>query len=268
MGAVSAATVNTGAKCAGAQGAAHNAWTTPANANCASDNTRATEGTNADRQDWYNFGLNLPAGSLIEGIEVSVEASSGTAATSVSADIDLSWNGGTNFTSVKTATRNATADSTTAHGGAADTWGRAWTAAELSDANFRLRLTKGGTAGTLFRADVLTVRVYYKPPTVLDVSGGGHDGTLVNGPLAAAGQSGEALALDGVNDYVNMGDAFSFGAGDFTFKQNLENLRRNHYAPIRCGSPCVTCETNVMRLQGAKRCAPSKATFPIMRSRP
>ena len=51
-------------------------------------------------------------------------------------------------------------------------------------------------------------------------------------------------------------------------EQNLENLRRNHYAPIRCGSPCVTCETNVMRLQGAKRCAPSKATFPIMRSRP
>ena len=60
----------------------------------------------------------------------------------------------------------------------------------------------------------------------------------------------------------------SNGADTLRIKQNLENLRRNHYAPIRCGSPCVTCETNVMRLQGAKRCAPSKATFPIMRSRP
>src|SRR5438093_9125022 len=49
-------------------------------------------------------------------------------------------------------------------------------------------------------------------------------------------------------------------------KQNLENLRRNCYAPIRQGSPCVTSETNVMRPQGAKRCAPSKATFPSMRS--
>src|SRR6266699_2129400 len=49
-------------------------------------------------------------------------------------------------------------------------------------------------------------------------------------------------------------------------KQNLENLRRNCYAPIRHGSPCVTSETNVMRPQGAKRCAPSKATFPSMRS--
>jgi hypothetical protein len=51
-------------------------------------------------------------------------------------------------------------------------------------------------------------------------------------------------------------------------EQNLENLRRNRYAPIRRGSPCVTSETNIMRPQGAKRCAPSKATFPIMPSRP
>jgi AAA-like domain len=50
-------------------------------------------------------------------------------------------------------------------------------------------------------------------------------------------------------------------------KQNLENLRRNPYALIRHGSPCVTYETKVMRPQGAKRCAPSKATFLIMRSR-
>ena len=57
-------------------------------------------------------------------------------------------------------------------------------------------------------------------------------------------------------------------ANNAALEQNLENLRRNHYALIRCGSPCVTCETNVMRPQGAKRCAPSKATFPSMRSRP
>src|SRR2546423_3273492 len=55
---------------------------------------------------------------------------------------------------------------------------------------------------------------------------------------------------------------------DRTHEQNLENLRRNHYASIRRGSSCVTYEINVMRPQGAKRCAPSKATFPIMRSRP
>jgi peptide/nickel transport system substrate-binding protein len=45
-------------------------------------------------------------------------------------------------------------------------------------------------------------------------------------------------------------------------KQNLENLRRNHYAPNGM------CETNVLRSQGAKPCAPSQATFPSMRCRP
>jgi integrase len=45
-------------------------------------------------------------------------------------------------------------------------------------------------------------------------------------------------------------------------EQNLENLRRNHYAPHGM------CETNGLRSQGAKPCAPSKATFPSMRCRP
>ena len=45
-------------------------------------------------------------------------------------------------------------------------------------------------------------------------------------------------------------------------EQNLENLRRNCYAPN------VMCETTVLRSQGAKPCAPSKATFPSMRYRP
>jgi AAA-like domain len=45
-------------------------------------------------------------------------------------------------------------------------------------------------------------------------------------------------------------------------KQNLENLRRNPYAPNGM------CETNVLRSQGAKPCAPSQATFPSMRCRP
>jgi hypothetical protein len=45
-------------------------------------------------------------------------------------------------------------------------------------------------------------------------------------------------------------------------KQNLESLRRNHYAPN------VMCEMHVLRPQGAKPCAPSKAIFPLMRCGP
>ena len=151
---------NTGLKCSGVQGASSNQWATPANANCTSDNTRGTEGTNTERQDWYNFGFIIPPDATIDGIDVTVEAS-GSTASSVTADIDLSWDAGTSFTSTKTATRTSTTDSTTTHGSSSDTWGRTWSAADFSNSNFRLRLTKGGTAGTTFHVDVLEARVYY-----------------------------------------------------------------------------------------------------------
>jgi hypothetical protein len=64
--------------------------------------------------------------------------------------------------------------------------------------------------------------------------------------------------------------AITFAAGGVTVKriqdgatadleQNLENLRRNCYAPH------AMCKTNVLCSPGAQPCVPSKATFPIMR---
>ncbi len=42
-----------------------------------------------------------------------------------------------------------------------------------------------------------------------DVSGAGNNGTLLNGAAFAAGKNGNGLSLDGVNDYVNLGNAAS-----------------------------------------------------------
>ena len=43
--------------------------------------------------------------------------------------------------------------------------------------------------------------------TTADVSGNGNTGTLVNGPtFTTAGKYGNAVALDGINDYVNLGN--------------------------------------------------------------
>ena len=47
------------------------------------------------------------------------------------------------------------------------------------------------------------------------------------------------------------------------YEQNLENLRRNHYAPIRRVSPCVTYKTNVMRPKEPSDASPQK---PLSRS--
>src|SRR4029077_7404859 len=58
--------------------------------------------------------------------------------------------------------------------------------------------TPGLTAGYAF--DELT------GTTAADASGHGLVGTLTNGPTFTTGKNGNALTLDGVNDYVNLGN--------------------------------------------------------------
>jgi Concanavalin A-like lectin/glucanases superfamily/Galactose oxidase-like, Early set domain/Bacterial Ig domain/Glucodextranase, domain B/Kelch motif len=45
--------------------------------------------------------------------------------------------------------------------------------------------------------------------TTADVSGSGNNGTLTNGALFAAGKNGNAVSLDGVNDFVNLANPVS-----------------------------------------------------------
>jgi hypothetical protein len=54
--------------------------------------------------------------------------------------------------------------------------------------------------------------------TCTDSSGSGHNGTLVNGPTRTAGQFGNGLSLDGVNEYVSVANpgTFNLGTSDFT----------------------------------------------------
>jgi hypothetical protein len=51
-----------------------------------------------------------------------------------------------------------------------------------------------------------------------DSSGGGHNGTLVNGPIWTSGIAGGALSFDGIDDYVAIPDSvdFDFGYANFT----------------------------------------------------
>jgi len=53
-----------------------------------------------------------------------------------------------------------------------------------------------------------------------DSSGNNHPGTLFNGPVWAAGRFGNGLSVDGVNDYVDVGDPAS-GTLDFNGSQSF-----------------------------------------------
>ncbi|MCZ6734152.1 MAG: DUF4347 domain-containing protein, partial [Gammaproteobacteria bacterium] len=152
---------DTGFKNPSATGDDYSQWTNPGNV-FASDDSRAREDRNGQQQDWYDFGLGVPGGATITGIEVKVEAQdpdfSGNGI-----DIELSWDGGASYTSTGygTATLNMGSDVVYTYGGPSDTWGRTWSGTELSDANFRLRLTKTGTDFTSSEVDHIQVRVLH-----------------------------------------------------------------------------------------------------------
>ncbi len=117
----------------------------------------------ADRHRYYGYNIVLPPNATVTGISVSpnwwLDSTSGTNSLS----IELSYNGGANWTSSKSDTGESTSHSHSATlGGSGDTWGRTWSATDFSQANFRVRVTSNSTSGSRdFYLDYLPVRVYY-----------------------------------------------------------------------------------------------------------
>jgi hypothetical protein len=52
--------------------------------------------------------------------------------------------------------------------------------------------------------------------TATDATGNGHDATLINGPVWVAGRSGNAVSLDGVDDYLGLPAGALTDLSDFT----------------------------------------------------
>ena len=76
--------------------------------------------------------------------------------------VELSWDGGTTWTTPKSTATLSTSELTYILGGTADKWGRMWSIGELSDANFRVRITDVASNTTRdFSLDWVAVRVSY-----------------------------------------------------------------------------------------------------------
>ncbi|MEY4731396.1 MAG: hypothetical protein RL681_342, partial [Candidatus Parcubacteria bacterium] len=140
-------------------------FTSPDNA-FVPDNTYATGARNA-AQKYANFGLGIPTGSTINGIEVYVEGYKEQGSTvNKSFDVALSWNNSTYTTAKNTGDLPNTQDKLLILGGPTDTWGRTWSASDFSDANFRARLTAifATNASAPLDLDQLQVKVFYTLP--------------------------------------------------------------------------------------------------------
>lgn len=135
-----------------------------------SDGGRAARFREGESHVYWGYGISLPSGAQVVGIEVRLDVSErkqqgGTL------QVELSWNGGASWTSTGYGTGPIPRNETTILlGGPTDTWGRSWSPAELSNTNFRVRLVVTGSDvdGEL---DWLPVRVYYTlPPQSLSIS--------------------------------------------------------------------------------------------------
>jgi hypothetical protein len=118
-----------------------------------------------DRQRYYNYDFPVSSDCDIQGIEVQLDWWIDSVLGTNSMDVELSWDGGTSWTTAKQDSQETTTEHTVVLGGPADTWGRTWSAAELSDVNFRVRLTSNSTIGLRdFFLDWVPVKVYHAPP--------------------------------------------------------------------------------------------------------
>jgi len=128
--------------------------------------TRSTSCSSAgrDRHQLSDFGLDVPAGASVVGVELRLDARADSSSRSPALCVQLSWDGGVTWTAHKVTAALGSSERTYLLGGSADTWGRVWSPDDLANGNFRVRVTNVADS-TLrdFFLDWVAVRVYYWP---------------------------------------------------------------------------------------------------------
>lgn len=151
----------------------NNGYETSAANACANGGGNATDnnsGTNTntscsnsgkDRHQFYNFNVDslVPVGATITGIQLRTDAWGSSSSQTLCAE--LSWDGGSSWTSTKSTTIG-NSQSSKYFGGSSDTWGHGWTLGELSNGNLRVRLTDvDSSSSTDFYLDAVGIQVTY-----------------------------------------------------------------------------------------------------------
>jgi hypothetical protein len=118
-----------------------------------------------DRHIFRDYNISLPANATIVGIGVRLDAWVDSASGTRRMCAQLSWNGGTSWTSTQQTSDLSSSQSTYNLGGSSNTWGRTWVANDVTNANFRLRVTDVGSSTSRdFMLDYAAVNVYYTTP--------------------------------------------------------------------------------------------------------
>ena len=201
---------------------APNEWTAPDNAlNGSDDGAYATASANGLDQGYRSFGISLPAGSIVDGITVRIEALS-SASNGCQLGVRLSGNAGSSFTARKTQPLTDV-EQFVVFGGATDTWGQVWDGSQLSDTEFRVELRNidpgtGCENGATTSVDRIDLTVTYRTinsgtqnPALSAEACDTADFNFVIDMSGSIGSQGLQQIKDGVTGFV---DAFQAGGGD------------------------------------------------------
>jgi len=124
-----------------------------------------------DSHIYYGYDFGLPGGATIEGIEVRLDWYVDGVQGNTRLQVELSWDGGISWTPAQKTKKGKTTETTEILGSPGDTWGHNWTVDELSDANFRVRITCTSSKPERdFYLDWVAVNIYDDPPTVVHLS--------------------------------------------------------------------------------------------------
>jgi hypothetical protein len=142
-------------------------------ANSGSSTATTCNDAGKDRHLFYHYDFAIPANATIAGLQVQLEASADSTAGSPKLCVQLSWNGGASWTTAKATANLGTTERIYLPGGPADRWGRSWSVGDLSNGNFRLRISNvASDVNRDFSLDWVAVNVYYStaatatpPPT-------------------------------------------------------------------------------------------------------
>ena len=133
--------------------------------NSGTNNKSSCTANSKDKHRFYDFNISLPGGATVKGIEVRLDTFADSTSSAPKLCVQLSWNGGTTWTTAKQTPTLTTSEATYILGSQTDTWGRIWTLANLSNTNFRVRVidvASGSNATSRdFSLDWISVRVSY-----------------------------------------------------------------------------------------------------------
>ncbi|MGQ0603327.1 MAG: DUF7507 domain-containing protein [Anaerolineales bacterium] len=150
---------------ANAAGAGNGFEGSPANAHADGGGFASNINGYFDRHEYFNYGLNIPAGAVVTGIEVRLDGWVDSVTDNPVFDAELSFDNGVTWTVYRTTPFLTTSEATYTLGSSTDLWGRTWSPAEFANGSFAIRVTSYGEGATVTQRDWFldwaAVRVYY-----------------------------------------------------------------------------------------------------------